>query len=201
MKIKIPGSNHFWMALLVVALFAQTMAIVFNWQRIDILWWQNAGSGKQNVMDGTAQFPIKVYIENAVKSLYSNQVVADPAGDKVYLPEAKIYLPQTTFSRNIYYSYEPADASSPAQVSLNTGLNMNRLINSWDNVPCIQRMAGFTIGKGTYWNGGDSAGTKTLKDGRTLYIYKNENKACAKYWVEGYGADALVKLLSEAQSY
>lgn len=180
-----------------IGLMAAIM-MFFGWQ-INLLNDELRGYGnlKEQQQTGLAFFPIKTLVASAVSNLYSLQPVTDPLTQRVYIPEARIYLPLSDDSRNLVYSHQPADSRSPAQFSFNTKQNIGMLMSDWDEVPCIQRIAGFSIDQNQYDQEGKSAGSIKLADGRTLYLFKN-SAVCQR---PGYDPAGLINLLKQAKSY
>jgi len=203
-KLKFQHPTNKVLIFLVVMLIGLLTAVIWDFgQKIDILWRQNIISANFYSSTGATTIDIKVYIQNAEKGLYSDQTVVDPIGERVYIPEARIYLPLTDLSRNLLYNYEAADSTqnTPAQVSINTSFNINRLVNTFADVPCAERMAGFSINKKDgELVGNHFSGSMVLQDGRTLYLFTNVTDSCANYWGPD-NPDAIVNLLKQAQSY
>jgi len=203
MKIKITNKKKFWVTILLIVLVVQSAFIWISWSRSNTLWQQNNNIVGLYAKTNATTMDVKVYIQAAVKGIYSNQTVTDAVAKKVYIPEANLVLPMNDLSRSLFYHHEDTDSKTktPVQFSFNTSFSLNRFASTFDQVPCAQRMAGFTINqKDGFITGGHYDGSKTLQDGRTLYFYSNATAGCNAYWGD-YNAQAVVNLLKQAQSY
>lgn len=184
--------------ILIIGLMSALIAF-FGW-RINLL--ENTlygyGNSNQQQVTGLSWVPIRLQIQDAVKGVYSLETVTDPNQQKVYIPEARIYLPLSNSSRSLVYNHFEADGSEPAQFSFNTSQNLNQLPKNFDEVPCLQRVAGFSVNNSEKRYEGEPAGNLKLADGRTLYFWKNTAK-CERG--EAYDSTSMVNLLKQAKSY
>lgn len=193
--------------LIFILLLIIGLQVVVLWdfgQKINTLWTEVNGvdNSGTNQVDGISGFPLKVYIQDAVKGVYSLEPVVDPLKSVIYLPEVRISLPLRANSRDIRYNYEPASSVSPAQVAVSTNHQLNNLVANFSDVTCAQRMVGFNVDKKDgFASGGKYAGSAELADGRTLHFWVNENSAsCLQFWGDKTQQDIL-NLLKQAVSY
>lgn len=196
-------TNKVLIGILVLIIAMQTALLWFYGSKIQLLdnVINGVGSPQQRMQTSLGAFPLKVYIQEANKDLYSNSGVVDPINQRVYFPELKIYLPLTQTARNLRYNYYSGDASSslPPQAQFNTNTNIGRLVNQFSDAPCQQRLVTVSVNSKTDIGERLSGFTK-LKDGRTLYFYENSNSSCNNFWVDNTPA-SIVNNLKQAQSY
>lgn len=185
----------------VLALVADRLSVMTD--RQNVLWSQVNGTGPNPTSAAVGSLPVKVYIQDAAKLLYPNSGVVNTQDNRVYFPELKISVPMSQLSRDLRYGYTAADKANNTaeQASFQSQLALNMLIQSFNDVPCQQRLAGVVVDqKDGYQNGGKYAGSVSLDDGRTLYIYTNETnqtKGCGSFW-SSENPSSVVALLKQA---
>ncbi|HET9850833.1 MAG TPA: hypothetical protein VFP35_04410 [Candidatus Saccharimonadales bacterium] len=159
------------------------------------------GSDTQKQENGLAMFPLKVYIQNALKGFYHEAGVASATDNRVYFPEMKFYLPLNDQTRSLRYLYTSGDKTAhlPAQAQFTTVFFLNRLVDSFNDVPCQQRLTAVGINNkiGTDLT---TAGSLKMSDGRTLYFYKNTEPACRQFYQVSV-PQQIINLLKEAKPY
>jgi hypothetical protein len=205
MKTKI---NHptdrvlIFILLMIVAI--QTALLGYLGQKTQILWEGVQGCASSQIQSAgcLSAFPALENVRDAINGLLPNQGVADTNGTKVYFPELKIYLPYSQTARNLRYGYQQKSIDNTETANFSTYNIMNNPIQSWNDIPCHQFLAGLSIDKtdDSNWQYPVQAGTVKLKDGRTLYIYKNKLQNCADKWGDNK-PDKIVDILKQAQSY
>ncbi len=206
-RLKIGHPSNRMLVLILTLIIALNVAVLwFYGDRLNTLWQQNGngslynnGSGYQNQPVST---DIKFYIQTAMKSLYNSQPATDAAQQRLYLPEAKIYLPLTAYSRTLVYRYQPAGDGIPETLTVTSSANTNALPSTFDDVPCLQRHATVLINSEdkTFADGSFVSDIK-LADGRNLSLYDHDSSACGSaIWSQGAPAK-VVSLLKQAQSY
>jgi hypothetical protein len=195
--------------IFVVLLFVAVITAIlwFYGERLNILWQQN-GNGNIFGNSSTESAPMdantRFYVQSALRNLYNIEPVTDTAQQRVYFPEARIYVPLSSYSRTIVYHFQDADngINSPATGAFTSNANTNRLPTSFDDIPCLQRHVTMLIDakdKGS----GDGTFVKDVKlaDGRTLSLYKQDSKSCgSEVWGDG-APDKLIQLFEQAKSY
>jgi hypothetical protein len=200
-KIKHP-SNRVLILILVLIIALQTALLGYFGMKINGLWLtvNGYGSPQQQLNNSLASFPVKTYIRDANANLYKNEGVSDINGTKVYFPELRIYLPFTQLSRDLKYTEINQDMSDP--VSIQTKALLGLPVLNINDVPCMQNFVGLTVNKSdtSSWQHMGNAGSVNLKDGRTLYLYKNNLKQCDSFW-QAESPDSVITLLKQAQSY
>lgn len=199
-KLKIAHPTEKILIFILVCIIGLMAAILWYFgQKIDTLWAQNGNDGPNK---NSMSHEMKFYIQSAVQSLYNSQPSTDAQQQRLYLPEARIYLPLNAHSRTIVYRYEAGDKDTPEQIVLTTTANTNALPSTFNDVPCIQRNATFLINSqdGTYADG-KLISSVNLADGRILYIHKKENGNCNDLiWADG-DPDKIIELMMQAKSY
>ncbi|MBX4188763.1 hypothetical protein KW792_01540 [Candidatus Saccharibacteria bacterium] len=185
--------------LLTIIGLMTAILLFFGW-RINMLERSlNCGNTKISQQSCISWFPIKVYIQNAVESLYQSAGTIDPYTNRVMFPEARIYVPLSADAKDVRYFYsKPQTPSDDNILQTNSYSNMQSLIGSFDDVPCIQKFVDISIDKPAKTDL-EPAGTLKLQDGRTLYFYKNNNKACRE--VTHYLVDKTLDIFKQAKSY
>jgi len=193
--------------IFVVLLFVAVITAIlwFYGERLNVLWQQNGNgnifgnnSAQSTAMDANTRF----YVQSALSNLYDIRPVTDVAQQRVYLPEARIYVPLSSYSRTIVYHFQDADKDIPASAALTSNANTNRLPVSFDDVPCLQRHVTMLIDSPNKSFGDGTFVTNVkLADGRTLNLYKQDSKSCgSELWGDG-APDKLIQLLEQAKSY
>lgn len=176
-------------------LVLQSLAILFMWPKVDIVWKKNNQPPDQNM-------ELKMIIRDSALGVFSDGVI-DARENRVYIPELKVFLPLNEDTRHIKYQYAPSDDknSYPAEINLNTKAQIETLVETLDHVPCMQKMMRATI------NNPDSerynekrSGDMKLEDGRTLYFFENKDKKCTSRWSTSSPAK-MVEIIKTAKSY
>jgi hypothetical protein len=195
-------SNRVLIFILVLIIGVQTALLGYFGLKTQILWDQIQGcsSNQQGICLST--FPALDYVRDSINGLRPNQGVSDNNGSKIYFPELKISIPFSQEGRALRYEYLAKSQDNNEMASFSTYNLMNRPIQKWSDIPCYQFLAGLSVDKPdqTFWQYPEQAATVKLKDGRTLYIYKNKLKGCGDVWVDKT-PDTIVELLKQAQSY
>ena len=196
MKIKFNHpTNRVLIFILVMILGVQAALFWYFGQKIDILWQQNNYSADRV----TPEF--RELTQDAAESLYKDGVV-DPVTKRVYFPGLNIYVPLTNKSQVLLYDH-PFEDLTPMEANFNAKPVLYSPLNRISEIPCMQRLAGVSIDNPSQlqlYEGSDSAGTVSLKDGRTLYLYKNQTQGCGNIWTL-VNPDDIIQILKQAQSY
>lgn len=189
--------------LLAAAITAQAIYNRFVWDRL-------AENGSLR---------ITLLIQNALEGLDNLKISPEQAADgSLLIKEMKLKLPaETADVRKLMYFYSPADSGSddtgyswnmPESVQITTKqlsdssrqrlLVANSPLEVFEYVPEAQACnRGFLLQfQADSENGLTLSGQKQLKDGRTVYVYREPN---CKYL--GYSVDALEEFLLRAESY
>lgn len=195
-KIKLHHPTERLLVFIMLMIIALLVSVLwFFGDRINILWQQN-----QAAMSEPMSPEMKFYIQTAMKSLYNLQPVTDVAQQRVYFPEAKIYVPLSAYARTVVYRYTEAEAGVPAGMVLTSNFNTNILPGTFEDVPCLQRHVEVAINDKSSFSG-DFVKTVRLADGRTLNLYRQDSKSCSdEKWSQG-SPDKLTALLEQAKSY
>jgi hypothetical protein len=202
MKLKLEHpSNRLLIFILILIVAVQTALLGFFGLKINTLWdtVNGYGSPKEQINNSLASLPVKSYIQDSLVALYRNDTVTDAGASKVYIPELKIYLPFNQLARDLKYAYTDDPTTS---AGFSTKILLSHPIQRMNDIPCVQTFAGLTVNKDDppSWQNSENAGTVKLKDGRTLYLYKNNLKNCVNLWA-GITPDNVVDLLKQARSY
>lgn len=199
-KIRLSHPSDRVLITVVVLLIASLIAVLwFYGERINTLWQQN-GNTPLNPHDKTMNTETKFYVQAAMKSLYDSQPATDITQQRVYFPEARIYVPYSDYARSVVYRFDNGSDNWPATGFFTSHSNVNAVANNFDDVPCIQRSVSIVVNSK---EGGDGDFVKAIKlsDGRTLNIFKHDSAACGDArWREG-SPDKVVSLLEQAKSY
>jgi hypothetical protein len=188
--------------LLTVTVAMLLFILWFYGSRLNTLWLQ---SGNTNLLsNNSAKYApmnadIKFYIHTALSSLYNKRPATEVAQQRVYFPEAHIYVPLSSYARDVVYSWQDADHDTPATLTATNDFNVRILPNTFDDVPCLQRHVTVVVSGKTSYDGTFVEAVK-LADGRTLNIYKQDHKNCKDIWSQG-APDKLVEILRQAKSY
>lgn len=192
------------MLIFIIMMFVSALIAVlwFYGERINILWQQSGNNiNSENQNDVLVNADIRLFIQTANKSLYRLQPVTDPLQNRVYLPEAHIYLPMTQLSRDLVYFYAAATKDTPEELQLSTSFNTNSLPVTFKDVPCLQRFVSVGINSNKNLNADSFVGNKKLDDGRNIYIFKHDNSSCIEArWQVDTPTD-IANLLLQARSY
>jgi hypothetical protein len=202
-KFKHP-SNRVLIFVLLMIIATQTALLGYFGLKTQILWDEIQGciSIQQPQGGCLGTFPVLENVRSAVNALLPNEGIADASATKVYFPELKIYLPYSQTARNLRYNYQPKTSDNTEMANFSTYNLMNSPIQSWNDVPCHQLFVGLTVDKSdsSYWQYPQAAGAVKLKNGRTLYLYKNKLQTCANVRSNNT-PDKVIDLLKQAQSY
>jgi hypothetical protein len=149
-------------------------------------------------------FPIKVYIQDAVKGVYADEGVVDAKENRVYFPELRVYLPLSQPARDLRYNHTAGDNSDsknpwPEQSQFTSFSTLNTPLQDWNDIPCIQQEVTVSINAVSQTDQ-TASGSLKLNDGRTLYFYENTDKSCQVFW-NGNQPNQIVQLLKQAKSY
>jgi len=206
-KLKLAHPSNRMLILILTLIIALNVAVLwFYGARLNTLWEQNGNGSLYNRGGSNENAPIstdiKFYIQTAMKSLYNSQPATDALQQRLYLPEAKIYLPLSGYSRTLVYRYQPAADGIPETLTLTASANTNALPATFNDVPCVQRHATVLINsKDKSFADGDFVSDIKLADGRTLSLYEHDNPACGgAQWSQG-APDKVISLLKQAKSY
>jgi len=161
-------------------------------ERLDILW------AKSNQPISTEA---RQAIQNANLNLYQDGI-ADPIGKRVYFPGLGVYVPLSDKSQKLVYSFTAANRRTPAEAVFNAKPILLSYLRTWDDVPCLQRVAGASVNKPSQLNWAAETPVTTIKlsDGRTLYLYKNQMRNCRNFWV-AISPNDIIDLLKQARPY
>lgn len=181
---------------ILIAILGLFAAILWDYgQHINNLQTQNDITQREN-------FAVKVYVQDADKGLYRNSGVVDPLTSRVYIPEIKVYLPLGQTTRDLRYFSDATNGNQATEAEFSSATSLNRLVNSFAEVPCQQRLAGLSVGaisndlKSMY---GQAAGSLKLADGRTLYFYESNSTGCTNFWQTT--PQNVISALKQAQPY
>lgn len=191
-------TNRLLVGVLVLIVGLNVAVLWYYGQKINTLWLQNG-----NDTPSAMTTDVKFYIKSAIGSLYNSEPATDVAQSRLYVPEAKIYLPLTNYSRAIVYRYDSGpDSTIPASITMTSKSNINAMPVSFADVPCMQRHLTININNSnSQFADGKLISTVKLSDTRTLYIYKHDEGACStEIWGEG-DPDKLLTLVKQAKSY
>jgi hypothetical protein len=202
LKLEHP-TNRVLIFILVMILAVETALLGYLGLKTQILWNQIQGcASEQQQGICLSTFPTLDYVRDSINGLRPNEGVSDINGSKIYFPELKIFIPFSEEARALRYGYRAKSSDNVEMANFSTYNLMNRPIQKWRDIPCYQFLVGMTVDKAdeSYWQYPDLAATVKLKDGRTLYIYKNKLNGCGDVWAEKT-PDIIVKILQQAQSY
>jgi hypothetical protein len=132
--------------------------------------------------------------------------VVEPKENRVYFPELRFYLPLSQQARDLRYNFQAGDNSkpynpTPDQAQFNSIIVLNKLMKSFDDVGCIQRVVSVSIDNTLQTDEMlvDKINIGDVGAGRTMYIYRN-NSNCQSFW-NGDLSTQMSNLLKQAKSY
>jgi hypothetical protein len=195
MKYKYKHPTERVLIFIIVAIIALLAAILWVFgQKIDILWNEHQTQAAKPVPAEFSQM-----IQGAQRALY-NPGDVDAVAKRVYFPGLDIYVPLTQKSQTFMYS-QPLEDSGTNEATFSANSIINSPMNDFSEVSCIARPAGVSVGKpNSAWNKSQQAGTVSLSDGRTLYLYKSSAGNCRNIYAY-ISPDDIVNSLKQAKSY
>lgn len=191
---RIPKTKKFWVPALVTVLTAQSLAILFMWPKVEIVWKNDNKNPNEDIQ-------LKSLIRDSQANVFSQAVIDAPLM-KVYIPELKIALPLDDRTRDLMYRYTPADQqhSYPEEIILSSKFHVLTLVENLKQVPCSRLVRVTTSDPGQLQFNETASGVVTLDDGRQLHIAQQKNKDCASRWVT-MGPPQMVEVIKSAKTY
>jgi hypothetical protein len=138
------------------------------------------------------------------------QVTVSPSDSKIYLPQLAISLPLTQLGAALVYSPHTAYVTGSSKTP--TGPNDEAAISTFNTASASQSQAQFNCSElvrikleakpNAYSPHEIPSGSVSLANGKTLQIYKIDQKDCQPEWTATQADPAAVaKLFKQAQSY
>lgn len=154
--------------------------------------WVNFSQYRQSLEYYAVQ-DIRTVVTSAVDNLHDPAVVEAKSGDD-YFPEAKLYLPASSYNSRITYSYQDAEnylnisSKSVMATAKSLSYNARDVETYFMHLPQIQacnRGVALYFSKPTELNGTKLAWEKKLRDNRVVYAYRETNCGFLDELVEG----------------
>ena len=191
---RVPKTKKFWIPALLTVLAAQSLAILFMWPKVEIVW-------KNSNKDPNEDIQLKSLIRDSQSNVFSYAVIDAPQ-QKVFIPELKLSMPLNNQTRELMYRYTPSDQqnSYPEEAIFSTKFHVMTLVENLNQVPCARLVRVTTSDPGQLQYNEVSAGELQLSDGRTLHLLEQKNKDCASRWVS-MSPKQMVEAIKSATPY